>query len=239
VSSSKATCASRAAARLDDHARHVREGHEGVVAIATPAAPVQLVLADAIRAFARAHPRVHVDLRVTAGAPSVALDVLRAGEVDVAVGPRSDDAAHQLEGFALSEVDVAVLLPRDHAWRAHRRIEVARLRDEPLLVSPPGSLSRTLLTQACARAGFEPRVRLATASPVMLVALARTGFGVAVVASDALLGVATPSVARAVLVEKRRRLVEEVWMHWRRGPLAPAVERFIALARRHGLAKVP
>jgi DNA-binding transcriptional LysR family regulator len=219
------------AGALEELARHVREGREGIVSVATPAAPVQLVLADAIGAFARAHPKVHIDLRVTGASRTGPLDALHAGEVDVAVGPRSDDLAHSLDGCPLSEIHVAVLSARDHVLRASKRIEVERLRDEPLLVGPPGSLSRALLGEACTRAGFEPFIRLASASPVMLVALARTGFGVAVVASDALVGVTTPSVSRATLVEHRHKLGVEIWIYWRRGPLTPAVERFIGYVR--------
>ena len=210
-----------AASRMSELAAAIRAGQGGIVSIATPAAPVQHVLAPVIGALERADPGVRVEFRDPAPGKTT-LDALREGEVDLAVGPR--DPAY--EGVRLARIDVRVVFAGRHAWARRRRVHVRELRELSLLVSPPGSFSRGMLERACAGEGFTPVIRLESASPPMLVALARSGYGTAVLASDALAGVTQASVPRLVHDGPRREL--EAWLQWRsRRELTPAVRHFI------------
>src|SRR5213075_3576990 len=101
--------------------------------------------------------------------------------VDLAVAPRE----HDLEGVRLFEARVVLVVARGHRFARRQHVEVRDLDGMPLLVSPPGSLSRELFDRACKRAGISPTIRTTSPSPGMLVALARNGFGAAILASDA------------------------------------------------------
>lgn len=208
------------AQRLGELATALRAGSAGIVSIATPAPPVQHLLAAAIGAFARSHPGVPVEL-IETSAPLAALESARA---DLAVAPR----APGLPGFRLFDVHVVALAGPGHRLARRRRIDAADLRGQPLLVSPRGSLSRRLLEGACR--GWEPAVRMESASPAMLVALATHGLGVAVVASDALAG-AGP-VRPCVVTDRGAPLATEVWVHWRDGAgLGAAARAFVDALR--------
>jgi DNA-binding transcriptional LysR family regulator len=212
-----------AAERLRELAVAIRSGTEGVVSIATPAPPIELVLANAIGEFSRTHPRVQIEIRDT----QAPIEALISGDVDLAVAPRQPTC----DGFRLFRAHVVVVVRHDHRLARHKRVDVGQLREEPLLTSLPGSLSRGLLDRACRGAGFEPTIRLASASPGVLVELARHGFGVAALASDAIRG--TRAKTSSVLTHDDRALSTEAWLHWRRNAeLSPSVRGFVELVRR-------
>jgi DNA-binding transcriptional LysR family regulator len=211
-----------AAGRMTELGAAIRSGRQGIVRIATPSPPVKHVLARVIGDVARSHPEVEIEVHDSSALATSPLDTLLAGHVDLAVAPH--DPAY--DGMRLYRVDVHVVVARTHRWSRRKQVHVRHLRNEPLLVAPPGALSRGLLERALAREGITPSIRLASPSPAMLVPLARSGFGAAIVAGDALAGVDTgPS---AVLVDDARAMSTEVWLHWRRGAqLAPAAQLMI------------
>jgi DNA-binding transcriptional LysR family regulator len=216
-----------AADRLREVATGLREGREGLVSLASPAPPIELVLAEAIGAFARAHPSIRLELHDVGVAGRSSVDALVAGEVDLAVAARQPE----LDGFRLFRAHVVVAVADRHPWARRRRVAVEQLRGEPLLTSPDGSLSRGLLERACVAAGFAPDIRLASASPGVLVALARSGYGIAVLADDA--ATATGARRTAMLTDAHGPLATEAWLHWRPGgPLAPCVALFVDHVRR-------
>jgi DNA-binding transcriptional LysR family regulator len=212
--------------RLVELAAAVRAGNEGVIANATPAPAVERVLAKVVGELSRAHPHVRIAFHDATLLGKPPLEALASGEVDLAVGGR--DSAY--EGIKLYRVDVRLVVAPRHPWAKAKQIHVRRLAGVPLISAAPGSLSRGLLARACANAGFEPDIRFASSSPGMLVALARAGYGVGVLASDALAGV-DPRPAPA-LVDDTRSLATETWLNWRpHSQLSPATEVFIDLVR--------
>lgn len=208
-----------AAERMHDLARELAAGRQGIVSLATPAPPVQLALAEAIGSFSRRHPEVRIEIHDLVTSPIAAL---RDGTVDLAVAPRD----RQLEGVRLFEAHVVLVVPPDHRLAKRKRVDVRDLSGEALLTSPAGSLSRELLDRACRRAGLTPHVRMTSPSPGMLYALAQSGFGAAVLASDAAIGCgARPS---PLLADRKTLLATEAWLQWRsRDDLAPAARLFV------------
>lgn len=215
-------------------AEDLRSGRTGVVAIACYTPHLERFLAPVIGRFERAHPEVRVEIHefaatrggVTAIAGSMA--ELLGGSVDIALGPRHPTG---VEGFKVDESTVVALVAPDHAWATRSEIHIAELRDQPLLlVASRESFSRSAIAHACHAAGFEPTVKLDSASSLALVRLAEQGVGVAVV-PDAL----APSDFRGRLLHIAGAgdiLRRETWFCWRAGALtSPSVVAFVEEAR--------
>ncbi len=124
------------------------------------------------------------------------------------------------------------MVANDHQWAGRSQISVAELQDQPLLlVSSQGSFSRSAIEHACHAVGFEPKVKLESASTLALARLAEHGVGVALI-PDALVpgdfGGRILPVSGAGDV-----LCREVWLYWREGALtSPDVVAFVDEARR-------
>jgi DNA-binding transcriptional LysR family regulator len=77
---------------------------------------------------------------------------------------------------------LAVMSTR-HALSGNRTIEIGALETEPLLLLRGGFASRDWFEAACSVANIRPRVLLESGAPHTVIALAREGYGVAVVPS--------------------------------------------------------
>lgn len=111
----------------------------------------------ALAAFRTAHPRVSLSL--TEGASTAQLDRLCADELDVAVVGIYPDRILDTSQFELDHLldDVLmVALPAGHRLAGRRTVRLADLADESWIEGFPGTVG--VLTEACRRAGFRPRI---------------------------------------------------------------------------------
>jgi LysR family transcriptional regulator, cyn operon transcriptional activator len=83
----------------------------------------------------------------------------------------------------LYPVHVLAILPRAHRLGRRSAIEISDLAGEPLLLLRHEFGSRAWFDSACDIAHVDARVMLESGSPHTLVALARSGYGVAIVPS--------------------------------------------------------
>jgi DNA-binding transcriptional LysR family regulator len=134
----------------------------------------------AIAAFNRRYP--DVELALTQAEPGPAADMLRAGELDLAIVYDFDDMPGGLdEGLAcVHMLDDAyeLLLATDHPLAERARIRMSDLADERWVNSPPPSGCRDAILHACTKAGFEPRVAFEMEEILAMQALVATGMGV-------------------------------------------------------------
>jgi DNA-binding transcriptional LysR family regulator len=218
--------------RFTATAADLRSVRAGVVGIACAAPHLQRFLAGRIGAFRRVHPGVSLVIREYSGATSPGrgiLEDLLDGVVDVAtlIGTRN---VPEVEGFPLYEVRLVVAVSDSHEWRHIGTVDIAMLRDQPLIVSQRGAYSRGAIEAACQRAGFDPTIAFTVASPASQVALGRARLGVPVVVDDAVApdrGGPWPT-----LVERGKPIGETVSLVWRAGAkLPPSVRTFIEFAR--------
>jgi DNA-binding transcriptional LysR family regulator len=221
--------------RLRAVAEDLRSGRTGVVAVACYTPHLERFLAPVLGRFERAHPEVRVEIHEFAanrgGVDAIAgsMAELMDSKVDIALGPRHPTG---VEGFKVDESRVVALVAHDHPWAQCTRITIAELRDQPLLLmSSRESFSRSAIERACHGAGFEPTVKLASASSLALARLAEQGIGVALI-PDSLV----PLDFKGTLLhfagagDLMRR---EVWFCWREGSLtSPGVIAFVNEARR-------
>jgi DNA-binding transcriptional LysR family regulator len=173
---------------------------------------VATVVSEAVAAFGRDHPAVRLSLEERVSDES--LDLLRAGEVDlalVATYGRTDPA--RLEGLELRHLiddPTFVTLPRGHRLAERERVPVRELRDEAW-VEGRGPDCTWSLVQLGAAAGFEPRVAFEAVDWVGKQGLVAAGVGVALVPGLGLAMLREDIVVRRVKPDAPGRRVYAAW----------------------------
>lgn len=220
--------------RLEATAADLRSARAGVVAIACASPHLRRFLAEVIGAFRESHPGVAFKIREYGGGSAPGRGIpedLLDGLVDLATGVAPTDDP-RFEGFPIYEVHLVVAVPDDHPWRDVAAVEVAQLRDRPLVCSQAGAYSRRALEAACRRSGFEPLVAFDSASPMTVLALGAADLGLAVTIDDAVPEPVDRPWPR--LVAEDRGVGDTVRLAWRAGvSLSPTVSAFVELAREY------
>lgn len=152
----------------------------GPVAIAAVASAAATVVSAAVCAVRAAHPGIV--MTVTAAEPARALDLLLAGDVDLAVVDEYDYVPLALPEFVVardlcSEPLVAVV---PAGWGGRRRPSLADFADADWVMPPEDAACGQAVRSACRAEGFEPLVRWETDDMLLLVRAVAAGHGVAV-----------------------------------------------------------
>ena len=164
---------------FSQRARALKKGQAGILRVGGSTQHIETVLADFLPAYRRRYPSVEVDLIEDGGARVP--DRLARGDVHLALMTAGDEAFDQrllAPGYVL-----AVVSPR-HRFANSKKLELTELAKEPLLLLRRDFASRGWFDAACNVAHIKPRVVLESAAPHTLLALARTGHGVAIVPSN-------------------------------------------------------
>jgi len=159
---------------------------------AYPSAAATLV-PRAIAGLRAAHPEIDVEL--TEAEPPEALDLLNAGDVDLALvfGYGVDPVGSPgLRWTPLADEPVALVVGADHPAVHRKRLTLRDLADEPWIVGCARCRAHTLLL--CAEAGFEPRVRHVSDDYVVVQNLVAVGLGVTLLPRSALEAYRHPEV---------------------------------------------
>jgi len=144
-----------------DRARRVAAGLEGAVRIGSIGSLTLGFVPDVLRAAAAELPGVSVEL--VQGPSRQLVEAVERGELDVAVVRRAsvDEADGRHEMHPLHEEQLRLAVPAGHRLAERRRVRMAELEGEPLVaLGPPGGRAEEgdALREACAEAGFVPRV---------------------------------------------------------------------------------
>jgi DNA-binding transcriptional LysR family regulator len=150
----------------------------------------------AVAAFHQRYP--DVELALTQAEPEEATQLLRAGDLDLAIVYDFDGIPGGLEDgldtVHLIDDRYDLLLARDHPLADKSRVRMADLADERWVNSTQGCGCRQAVVHACARAGFEPKVAFETDEILSVQALVANGMGVTLMPQLALTAV-HPGVA--------------------------------------------
>jgi DNA-binding transcriptional LysR family regulator len=165
-------------ASLGERARALKAGQAGLLRVGATPQAIESLLADFLTGYERRHPLVEVELKDAGGAQLG--DLLDRGEIEVAIMPAGDA---RFEGRALYPMCLLAVVPEGHRLSRRPLLEVAELESEPLLLLSRGFASYTWFQAACQIAHVRPRVILESGAPQAVIALARTGHGIAVVPS--------------------------------------------------------
>jgi DNA-binding transcriptional LysR family regulator len=145
-------------------------------------------LPTAVADFARAHPRVELELEQLD--PPAALRQLRGGELDLAViyrfrpGDPADDPEARLSSTYLAHDTYALAVPAASRLAQKRHLKVADLAKASWCSAPLGSPQALLLQQFCREhGGFEPRLEYPSDDVAMAQPLIAAGLAIALLPS--------------------------------------------------------
>jgi DNA-binding transcriptional LysR family regulator len=208
-------------------------GERGYLRVGTFSSAAATFMPEAVADFARRHPRVRVTL-LEAG-PQALVDLIRSGEIDVAVvydyPGHAELESGELETFDLIEDPDDVLLPPGHALVRRRRLTIADLAGErwifPTLAEDHPVVR--VVTAACTRAGFEPDIAFAINDCQGAQALVAAGLGIALLPRLAIHPLHRGVVTRPLTgsVPARRILAARL----RAAHVTPPAAAFVALLR--------
>jgi DNA-binding transcriptional LysR family regulator len=165
------------------------------------------LLPPILRLFREAHPLIQVRLREESS-PTLG-KALRESEVDLVI---MDEAGlgPGLRSEILFREPLLVAVPPGHPFTARKKIELAELAGEPLILMKSGHGFRRIVLDALARAGVEPRVVYESDGIDTVQALVEAGLGLSLVPTmvrkadgPAYLRIAPPTPSRTILLARR------------------------------------
>ncbi len=160
------------------------ELRQGRVTLGVPPTVGERLLPKLLETFHRRYPALELCLHEANS--RTLLELLYAGTIDLAV-ITMPIREHKLRMTQLFKEPLVLLVSLDHALALRKSVSFAELANEPFLLYSPGSVRETTLS-ACREAGFEPRIVLNGGSVEILLRLAESGLGVAVMPRSALVG---------------------------------------------------
>ncbi|MFG1681288.1 LysR family transcriptional regulator [Nonomuraea sp. NPDC049269] len=234
----RAALAAVAATRLVvDEMTGLLRGH---VVMGGVSAPSVLDLPGLLAEFHERHPAVEISLRETD--PESLIEAVRAGRMDLGLLGIGSSVPSGLDAQVVVDQALVAAVGKDHDLAGKPAVGVAHgsagtpavtlreLADRALICLPRGTGLRAALDEACAAAGFTPRVAFEASEPYVLGQLAAKGLGLAVLPESA---VAAAKDELHVLEITEPRLRGRMALVWRStGSSGPAARAFIAHARR-------
>jgi DNA-binding transcriptional LysR family regulator len=183
-------------------------------------------LATMLGQFLRAAPKVRVEVTHPERGSEVNR-LVRTGESELGL-VNATVPIPGLDGIDLAEQELLLAFPPGHPYGDRVAVGVEDLAVLQFVVTPEGTEIRDVLDDVAEEWGIEPGIAVETAHRAMVVPLVLAGAGVSILpksmADDAVRqGALVCSVKPAL--RYRGRLV------WRSGPLTPAADRFIEIAR--------
>ncbi len=157
----------------------------GELALAASSVPGEHLLPELLSVFQQKHP--HVQLRVSVTDSDAVLEQVEHGQAHLGLVGKKGESQH-LEYRCFACDTLVLVVPAGHPWERRRRVSLAQLRAQPLVLREAGSGSRWCLEQALARAGlslrdFRVAVQLGS-NEAIKEAIAR-GMGVAILSTHA------------------------------------------------------
>jgi LysR family cyn operon transcriptional activator len=163
---------------IGQRASALKTGEVGVLRVGATPQVIENLLADFLLRYRKRHAGVEVHLVEDGG--SRLPGRLERGDVNVALMPADEN---RFSGRILYPMHLLAVFPAGHRLSRRKVLEVVELANEPLLRLTSSFASHGWFEAACHVAHIRPRVLLESVAPQTLIAVARTGHGVAVVPS--------------------------------------------------------
>jgi LysR family transcriptional regulator, cyn operon transcriptional activator len=167
---------------LSERASSLRKGDTGILRVGATPMVIENTLAGFLDHWRSRHPTVEIQLIEDGGnALPRRLDY---GEIHF--GIMAVDETRFRSRLLYPVYGLVVVSPK-HRFGRYRTIDVTELTDEPLMLLRTEYASHDWFETACRVARIQPRVLFESGSPHVAIALAASGYGVAVVPSTALI----------------------------------------------------
>ena len=164
---------------LGERARMLKAGETGILRVGATPQVIENLLAQFLTRYRRRHPGVEIHLIEDGG---IRLNSrLERGDVHLVLMA----GGGRFESRLLYPMHALAALLPTHRLARRRVLEIADLAEEPLLLLRRDFGSREWFDAACSVAHIQPRVLLESSAPHTLISLAATGYGVAIVPSNA------------------------------------------------------
>jgi DNA-binding transcriptional LysR family regulator len=149
-------------------------GHVSVGTVTSHDVDLPAMLAE----FSRSHPLVEITL--SEANSEQLLEQLRTGQLDAAIISAGIDDPAGVDLQVIVDQPIVAAVSHDHELASREVIPLGKLRGRPLISLPRGTGLRARLEEACAAAGFTPRIAFEASSPEVLADLASHGLGAAI-----------------------------------------------------------
>jgi DNA-binding transcriptional LysR family regulator len=156
------------------------------------------------------------------GAARVLEAVLR-GNVHLAVVSEGEP---QLASRPLFPWRVLAVVPRAHPLARRKIVQIEALADQPILALSRDFISRRTFDAGCEEARLHPAIRMESVTPRALVAMARAGYGVAIVPSHFFFS--KQGVKVLPVLSRGQSLGRRVAIQWDTQRFQPAYVRLLA-----------
>jgi DNA-binding transcriptional LysR family regulator len=167
--------------RARSAARQASELEYGELQLATVYSISLGVLPAVLRKWHREHPAIEIRLVEHRHGDELAA-AMAAGAADLAIGPLPAGWSGPVHPLGVEEF--VVVLPAGEAGRTRRRVALSTLADRAWVHYSPDNGLADVLDQACAAAGFRPRVAVRTEQTAAAPVLAAAGLGPALVPAN-------------------------------------------------------
>jgi DNA-binding transcriptional LysR family regulator len=142
------------------------------------------IMPVAIAGFADQHPGVELSMALMDQEDSI--PAMRAGDIDLAItvgtGAPGDREGDGVTHYHLLEDPMYLVLPEHHPLARKRGVRLADLADEPWIGGAPNCECNRMITQACMRFGFDPRIAFETDDYSAVQGFVAAGVGVSLIA---------------------------------------------------------
>jgi LysR family hydrogen peroxide-inducible transcriptional activator len=160
----------------------------------------------------RRYPGLVIEISESPTATLVA-DLVR-GELDAIVISPPVEAAPPLQLRPLFEDEFLLALPRGHRLAARRRVKLADLRDEAMILLGDAHCLRGQALELCRRAGYAPRIAIQSAQLDTVLGLVEAGLGLSLVPASARPTLRHRNVQfRPLGPERASRQIVLAWLH--------------------------
>ena len=109
------------------------------------------------------------------------ITALQDGLIDVGLVGDTDRQPAGIETQIVADEPLVAVVSTDHPLATLTAIALGKVKDQPLISLPRRTGLRLRLEQACATAGFTPRIAFEASDPRTLAALAAEGLGIAII----------------------------------------------------------
>ncbi|MFE5319098.1 LysR family transcriptional regulator [Paenibacillus sp. NPDC056579] len=199
--------------------REFLDPEAGEIRIGFPHSLGIYLLPTVVANFRRTHPNVKFRLRQ--GTYNSLIRDVKNGEIDLAfISPLPDSHEHVIGELLLQE-ELYAIVPQGHVLADQQSIFLEQLKDEPFVMFSEEYSLRNIVLEACAKAGFVPRIGFEGEETDTIRGLVAAGMGVSLLPEMALTEISQLQPAKVRVIEPQ--VTRSVGLIHRSGEKLPLV----------------